>query len=512
MPTLDVDPTTAGDLAGPDLPAALFDALAVGVVVQVADGRIVRSNPAAEHILGLDRDQIMGRTSADPRWRAIRQDGSPYPGDEHPAMVALRTGQPVRDAVMGVARPDGSHGWISITAVPLPPDVSGRPAGALSSFVDITGLVDARREAQELGERLTLATEGAGVGVLCWEFRTGEVTLDVTAARLFGAPAAGARAAVELLERVEPPHREVLVERLRDDFPGGLRPGVELWVRMPTGERRRLSARAVLHRDADGRAQRIVGTVHDVTAEWALRDAEIARVAAESASRAKSLLLARVSHDLRTPLNAILGFAQLLQLQPGQPPEAVRDNAAQIVASGRHLLAVVSDLLDASQLDAGVMRLTIDPVPIAPLLESIGAMMRAEAESAGVRLTIVPPGTLSALADATRLRQVLCNLVGNGIRYNRTGGGVFVRAAAVGESIRFDVIDTGRGIAPGDQERVFDPFHRVSPADGPAIEGTGLGLSICRGLVERMGGRITVRSRTGSGSVFSVYLPVAVSG
>jgi PAS domain S-box-containing protein len=492
----------------------LFESLAVGVVVHAADGTIVSCNPAAESILGLSLDQMLGRTPTDPRWRALRADGSPFPGDEHPATVALLTGRPVRDARMHVALPDDARRWLSINAQPLSPGADGRARGVIASFADITSLVEARRRAEDLGERLALATGAAEIGIVEWDIVRDRVTLDAVAARLFDLPVRDEPfAAADVLARFESPYREALETRIAEDFPGRLPLGIAYWIRTEAGERRRVSTRSLVHRDATGRAVRLLGTVHDATAEAALQDAQLARVAAESESRAKSMLLARVSHDLRTPLNAILGFAQLLELSPEQPPAAIREQAGQIRAAGRHLLAVVTDLLDAARLDAGAMVVEMAPTPLEPLLDSVHALMTAEAGAAGIGLWREPAPGLTVLADATRLRQALCNLVANGIRYNREGGRVSVAARPIGDSVRIDVTDTGRGIATEDLERIFEPFQRL-PSAAPlgGVEGTGLGLTICRGIVERMDGHITVQSRPGAGSVFSVYLKSASPG
>jgi signal transduction histidine kinase len=423
-------------------------------------------------------------------------------------MVALRTGRPVRDALMGVALPDGTRRWISINAQPLSADEDGRPRGVIASFDDISGLVEARRRAEDLGERLALATGAAGIGIVEWDIVRDRVLLDPVATRLFGLPERDAPwRSAEVIERFEPPYREALEERLAAGFPGDLPLGIAFWVRTAEGGRRRLAARSIVHRDPRGRAVRLIGTAHDATAESALHDAQLARVAAEGESRAKSLLLARVSHDLRTPLNAILGFAQLLAMDPDQPPDAIRDQAQAIGSAGRQLLAVVTDLLDAAGLEGGATRFPLEPTPLGPLIESVLATTAAEACAVGVGVSCEAGSAPAALADPARLRQVLRGLVNNGIRFNREAGAVTISARRIGEAVRIDVADTGHGIAPGEIGRIFEPFHRVPgavPLDG--VEGTGLGLAICRGLVERMEGRLAVRSRPGVGSVFSVYL------
>jgi PAS domain S-box-containing protein len=504
-------PAAQGSPDGGERYRILFQSLAVGVVVHAADGTIVSCNPAAERILGLTFDQMLGRTSTDPHWRAMKEDGSPFPGAEHPAMVALRTGRAIRGTVMGVARPDGRRSWISVNAEPLP----SAPQGVLASFTDITRLVEAQRHAQALHDRLMLATESGGVGTVELHPHTGRAICDAVTMRLFGLEREppGEHAAELLLDLIEPEDRARLIaniERAVKAHPDGTRLDGSLWIRWPDGTRRRLRARGVVYLDVAGLAPRLVGVFHDVTARAELDASRAAREAAERDSLAKSELLARVSHELRTPLNAILGFAQLLALRPDQPAADVRDHSERILSAGRHLTSIVSDLLDASQLETGTLSAPqAVPTSLRGLLGAVLQGSSEEAGAAGVRVATADPGPLTVLADHARLQQVLGHLVDNAIRYNRPGGSVLLRASAVGDAVRIEVADNGHGIRAEDLERIFEPFFRSRVGEVRRVDGTGLGLAICRGFVERMNGRITVRSRLGTGSVFGVTLPAA---
>ena len=218
--------------------------------------------------------------------------------------------------------------------------------------------------------------------------------------------------------------------------------------------------------------------------------------------------LSRASHELRTPLNAILGFGQLLELD--ELNDSQRHSVEQIVAGGRHLLALIEDLLDLSRLDAS--GLDLQPV-------DVGAQI-AEAVSLCAPLSAEPSLTLTvdagahphwALADARRLKQVLLNLISNAIKYNRPGGSITVRAQTDGpDGVRIDVIDSGVGMSYRQLTRLFQPFERLdAPARG--IDGNGLGLAVSKALAEAMHGTIDVASNPGIGSVFSVRLPGAVA-
>ena len=218
---------------------------------------------------------------------------------------------------------------------------------------------------------------------------------------------------------------------------------------------------------------------------------------------ANSQALSRASHELRTPLNAILGFGQLLALD--ELNDSQRHSVDQIMAGGRHLLALIEDLVDVSRPDAAGLDLA--PVDIAAQIEDAVALCQPLAASESLDVTVdtgVEP--LSALADARRLKQVLLNLISNAIKYNRPGGSITIRARPDGaDGVRIDVIDSGVGMSYQQLTRLFHPFERLdAPARG--IEGNGLGLAVSKSLVEAMSGTIDVASNPGAGSVFSVRL------
>jgi hypothetical protein len=176
--------------------------------------------------------------------------------------------------------------------------------------------------------------------------------------------------------------------------------------------------------------------------------------------------------------------------------------------AGEHLLTMIGDLLDLTRIESGQLKLAIEPVPLAALTEECLALLQAQAGAVPVSLVCAPLGTLAVAADRTRLKQVLLNLVSNAIKYNRPGGAVTVRARNEGAHVRFEVSDTGLGIAPEHLGRLFEPFQRGAHAQS-SIEGTGIGLAVCKSLIELMGGRIEAQSTPGKGSLFSVELPQA---
>jgi signal transduction histidine kinase/ActR/RegA family two-component response regulator len=229
---------------------------------------------------------------------------------------------------------------------------------------------------------------------------------------------------------------------------------------------------------------------------------------AEDASVAKSAFLSRASHELRTPMNAVLGFAQLLDLE--ELPAGQREHVRQIVEGGVHLRALLDDLLDLTGIESGHLPLSLAPLPIAPALDEVAGMLRPAAEQARVALVLAPHcGERAVHADRRRLKQVLLNLISNGIKYNRPGGTVAIHCEAAGsDAWRIVVDDTGRGIPRAKLDRLYRPFDRLD-AEQSGVEGTGLGLTLSRALVHAMGGEIGVDSEPGRGSRFWVELPRA---
>ncbi len=232
-----------------------------------------------------------------------------------------------------------------------------------------------------------------------------------------------------------------------------------------------------------------------------------ARAEADRANNAKSEFLSRVSHELRTPLNVILGFAQVLQLDELTPDQS--ESVGHILGAGRHLLALIDDILDISRVETGNVDLSIEPVAVRETAEQMLDLMRPLAALSGVTLNNASPDcACNVSADHQRLQQVLLNLVSNAIKYNVEGGNVAFSCSEDVAAVALSVADTGIGLPPDAMGRLFEPFDRLG-REGMGIEGTGLGLSLSKGLVEAMGGRISASQNPGGGATFTVELPRA---
>jgi signal transduction histidine kinase len=242
----------------------------------------------------------------------------------------------------------------------------------------------------------------------------------------------------------------------------------------------------------------------------AREDVEAATRDLQRISAAKSAFLARMSHELRTPLNAVLGFAELLSEQRVEslnPRQA--EYVADIAASGRHLVALVDDVLDLAKVETGDIELDIQALDVRDAIEDAVRMVREQAASAGVRLELGLESGIGAVeADGRKIRQVLVNLLANAVKFTPRGGLVRASVRTVGDRVDITVSDTGVGIAPIDIPRIFEEFAQTTSA----AQGTGLGLPLARRFVEAHGGRLRVSSSLGSGSSFVFDLPLRRSG
>ena len=240
--------------------------------------------------------------------------------------------------------------------------------------------------------------------------------------------------------------------------------------------------------------------------------AEFERDAAQAASRSKTQLLSRVSHELRTPLNAVIGFSHLLQTAPDALAPGDLARVGHILDAGRHLLALVDDILQINQAENGALTLKLQPVGLTALTRRVLALQQPAIDAQGLSASlIVMPGTDDqVLADEKRVHEVLDNLLSNAIKYNRPGGWINLRIGNDALHARVTVEDGGVGLNPEQMAHLFEPFNRLG-ADRSDVHGHGLGLSISRAIAHAMGGHLQASSQPGVGSSFELQLPRAVA-
>jgi len=278
----------------------------------------------------------------------------------------------------------------------------------------------------------------------------------------------------------------------------------------PDGEVRSVKSHGVTERDEDSNICSVFGVFADVT------ELEKTRLAAESATAAKSVFLANMSHEIRTPLNSIIGFTDLLLEDPAMDARH-RRQLELIQNSGGALLTVVNDILDLSKLEAGKVELDCRPFVIEMFVDNTVSIVQRSAEEKGLAVHVSLDRDMRPyyLGDEDRLRQILLNLINNAVKFTAQGSvSVTARRLSAGASadrLRFEVIDTGEGISPAKQDRLFQQFTQADSSVSREHGGTGLGLSISKSLVEIMDGTIGVESSEGAGSTFwfELDLPAA---
>jgi PAS domain S-box-containing protein len=236
-------------------------------------------------------------------------------------------------------------------------------------------------------------------------------------------------------------------------------------------------------------------------------------VEARAANLAKSEFLASMSHELRTPLNAIIGFSQVLEARYfGELSEKQAEYVGDILESGRHLLALINDILDLSKIEAGKMELEIAPLKIADLLKNSLSMVKEKAHDHNIRLELHLAANMESLelpADERKIKQVMFNLLSNAAKFTPEGGGITVEAVGQKEELLVTVTDTGIGISPDERKKLFEAFYQASGGIKNKTPGTGLGLSITRSIIEKHGGKIWVESAgLGKGARFFFTLPL----
>ncbi|MCM2370684.1 chemotaxis protein CheB [Aporhodopirellula aestuarii] len=380
---------------------------------------------------------------------------------------------------------------------------------------DITDTTTAFQRLEISEGRARLAINLAKIGVIEVDYKTNQAVLDDIAAKTFGLPSGEAVSRNEIHDRFHPEEREGLVAEI-DRFiqdPDERVSSFEHRVLLPDGEVRWVRAsKRVYYRTVKGKqvARNTVVAVLDFTDQHKQRERLAqARDEAEAANRSRGEFLANMSHEIRTPMAAILGHADILNDHLKDPDNlSVVDT---IRRNGRHLLYIINDILDLSKIDAGKMEVASRPVRPDAIVGEVRSLMDVRAAEKRLPLKIEFDGPVPEMIDTdpVRLRQVLLNLVGNAIKFTDDGEVRFViRYDQSDQTMHFDVIDTGLGIAEDKLDSLFEPFTQADATTTRSAGGTGLGLTICRRLAYSLGGEITADSQPGEGSRFSLVLNV----
>jgi len=492
-------------------------------------GTIENVSPSVFNIAGWTPDELIGKSATD-----IYAD----PSDREKLMSVLLQHSYVRDFEITLKDKQGMLRPVSVSARLLF-DVYGAPRGLAGTVRDIAERKQAEGKLRESEERYRILFEGINDAVFVHDLGEGGLpgrflqVNDVACRRLgysreellslnprdITLPEEYERIASKRTDLIS--QGEILFETIHITK-DGLKIPVESNIRQfqYLGRQAALSiSRDITKRKRAEEALREIEEHHRT--EQALRRA---KEAAETANRAKSAFLANMSHELRTPLGAVIGFSEVLNKQYFGPLNDKQMEYVQDIAeSGQHLLDLINDILDLAKIEAGKDDLYYAPVSLPELLVNSLSLLREKARRHDLEVRIEGEQSLAGItvtADARKLKQVLYNLLSNAMKFTPDGGRIIVRAGVVdeitpgekgtGRSIEVSVADTGIGLTPGDQERIFEEFHQVYDPITGKKPGTGLGLTLTRRIIGMHGGRIWVESAgLGKGSAFIFRIPCA---
>lgn len=481
--------------------ASLLEAAPDAVICVGPDGRIATVNAQTMTLLGYSRDELLGANVDLLLPEALRdrhaEHRTAYMRDPHVRRMGAGLALQAR-------RRDGTTFPVEVS---LAPDSTGDGGLVIAVVRDVSRQRALEAVSKENETRLRQLAESTRIVFVLLQLQPpaclyvapgGRALLGRDPAELFADPGMG-------VSWVHPDDRDEFERVYLRPSRAGLIAQSEHRAISPDGTVKWVRATATPVTNPDGAPERTVITVEDISerigAAEALRAAE---ASARAANDAKNEFLSRMSHELRTPLNAVLGFGQLLarRFEGTEDAEAI----GHILKGGRHLLDLINDVLDIARIESGKMSISTEPVHVRTVIDETLDLMRPLAQDAGVALSVGAGPDAYVMADRQRLRQMLLNLVSNGIKYNHRGGTVWVTYEVGTDQTTLTVRDNGHGIPVEAQARMFTPFDRLG-AEGSGVDGTGIGLALTRSLAELMGGSIAVVSTPGEGSSVTVSLP-----
>jgi PAS domain S-box-containing protein len=460
------------------------------------DGEILTWNPGAERVLGYAEDEIVGRPTAVTFTPEDRATGVP----ERELRTALAEGRAGDDRWH--ARKDARRIWVN-GVLTLLRDAEGRPRGFAKVMRDFTEGKLAQEALRESQERLHVALSAGQMGTWLWRIPTDEQILDDSLRRLMGLPPGDeVRTLDGFLRAVHPDDRA----RTKAEFERCLREGgdfaVEFRVTWPDGSVHWLKDQGRVFPGPDGAPLFMAGAAMDITDRRAAEDA------LREADRRKDEFLAMLGHELRNPLAPLRGVVETFRRQKLEGDVAVRA-FAMMDRQVSHLTRLLDDLLDVSRITRGLVELRKEPVGLAEVVEQAVEMAAPAIDGRGHELTLaLPRKPLRVEGDATRLMQVVFNLLNNAAKYTDPNGRIWLTVEREGDRAVVRVRDDGSGIPPDLLPKVFDVFTQGQRSLDRAQGGLGLGLTLVRRLVEMHGGTVEARSEgPGKGSEFTVRLP-----
>jgi PAS domain S-box-containing protein len=487
----------------------LFETMTQGVVHQNAEGQIISANPSAEKILGLSIDQMDRRTLVDPRWKCIHEDGSEFMGETHPSMVALSTGQIVKNVVMGVFNPqDENCRWININAVPQFNEGESNPCQVYTTFEDITERKKAEEALRDSEEKFRNIAESSLVGV--YIIHDGFfIYVNPKFADIFGYAVEECLDHMHFHQLVHPDDFETVLKQVRKREPGETE-SINYAFRGIKKDGRTIHIEIYGSSILLGGKTCVTGTILDITERKELER----RLQQSQKLESIGNLAGGIAHDFNNVLSSIIGFTELA-IDDVPRGTTLEDNLQEVFSAGKRAKDLVKQILAFARQSDEKRK----PIQVKRVASEVLKMIRST-----IPTTIEVKENLKSnslvMGNPSQLQQIFLNLCTNSAQaMEKTGGILEVELTDVefkekssmsiadlhpGEYIKITVSDSGLGISSDIIDFIFDPYFTTKQVG----EGTGMGLAMVHGIVESYGGKIFVDSKSGEGAVFSVYLPI----
>lgn len=473
---------------------SLIETMHEGLVVQDETGRVVQFNPAALRILKISADEIIGITSYDKCWRAIREDGKELSGYEHPAMLVLRDGKPIHDFIMGLKGKDGETDWIRVNSELM---VVGGRRFAMTTFADITKMIQANYEQRYILDTL-------GVGIFKYKPMTQALVWDKSMFNLFEVNENDFNGHYEAWEQsLDEKNKEVAVRELELALSGEKEFNTTFEIKTPKGNRKQIGARARVIRDSEGKPITMYGINWDRTREVELEKRfEQERLIALQTAKLASLgeMSAGIAHEINNPLTIISGNIPLLK-KHREDAEKFESKVATMMGACHRIAKIVSGLRKFSRSSDGLERKNHN---LKDILNEALVICEVRAKRYGVPVTFECEDDLPIHCDLVEIEQVLFNVINNAVDAVRDlpEKWVKIRAFSQESKVILHIEDSGPGIHSEIEDKIFNPFFTTKPVG----EGTGLGLSISKGILDQHNSTISV-NRTFAHTCFEVVFP-----
>ena len=491
----------------------LLQKIQAAVVVHGADSRILSSNVAAQELLGLTEDQMIGKASIDPVWNFFHEDGRVVNSDEYPVSLVLSSRKPLHNYILRVHRSTKKNdAWVLVNADPVI-DESNELTQVIITFVDITESRKEEENIKQLSQRNELILNSAGEGIYGTDVN-GDITfVNASASKILGYTVS------EMMGK----NSHSLFHHTKAD--GSPYPIEECPLYKALKQRKIYRGEDEIFWTKDGKKF----NVENVNAPLISDDKIIGSVVVfkditerkENEDRLKELdklkddFLMVTTHELKTPLVPIKSQCQLLLAGDyGKVNEKQKEALEMIYRNGEFLNKLASEVMDIAKIKSNKMRIIRAPGRIEKIASNVVADMGVIAQRKHITLTLVTSPELPEIfIDESRIREVLANLIDNAIKFTPEGGAVKIEIQKKEDTISVIISDTGIGISSDNIPKLFEPFFRVESDVTHKQRGTGLGLAVSKGLIESHGGTIKVESKgEGKGSAFTITLPIAKGG